>query len=97
MNKFLVRQITLTVKMAAIPDGKNAVIPPENVIIGVPKKGRLYDRCMKLLTGAGLDHRRVRNKRVSWDEEMLARTMRLAQVTASHNLRLEVVVRPRLS
>lgn len=46
--------------MAAILDGKNAGIPPENVIMGVPKKGRLYDRCMKLLAGAGMDHRRVR-------------------------------------
>lgn len=45
--------------MAAIPDGKTPMIPPENVVFGVPKKGRLYDRCMKLLAGAGLDHRRV--------------------------------------
>lgn len=48
--------------MAAIPNtsDKNSMIPPENVVIGIPKKGRLYDRCMKLLAGAGLDHRRVR-------------------------------------
>ncbi len=44
--------------MAAIP-GNNSMIPPENVVMGVPKKGRLYDRCMKLLAGAGMDHRRV--------------------------------------
>lgn len=35
------------------------MIPAENVVMGVPKKGRLYDRCMKLLAGAGMDHRRV--------------------------------------
>lgn len=43
--------------MAAIP-GNNSIIPPDNVVMGVPKKGRLYDRCMKLLAGAGMDHRR---------------------------------------
>lgn len=35
------------------------MIPPEHAIFAVPKKGRLYDRCMKLLEGAGLHHRRV--------------------------------------
>lgn len=35
------------------------MIPADNVVMGVPKKGRLYDRCMKLLAGAGMDHRRV--------------------------------------
>lgn len=35
------------------------MIPADNVLMGVPKKGRLYDRCMKLLAGAGMDHRRV--------------------------------------
>ena len=44
--------------MAAIP-GNNSMIPSDNVVMGVPKKGRLYDRCMKLLAGAGMDHRRV--------------------------------------
>lgn len=48
-------------KMAAIP-GNNSMIPSDNVVMGVPKKGRLYDRCMKLLAGAGMDHRRVRGK-----------------------------------
>ncbi|CAM9851954.1 unnamed protein product [Discosporangium mesarthrocarpum] len=43
--------------MAAIPEG-NAHIPIENAVFAVPKKGRLYDRCMKLLDGAGMDHRR---------------------------------------
>ena len=47
--------------MAAIP-GNNSMIPAENVVMGVPKKGRLYDRCMKLLAGAGMDHRRVRQR-----------------------------------
>lgn len=44
--------------MAVVP-GANSNIPTENVVMGVPKKGRLYDRCMKLLAGAGMDHRRV--------------------------------------
>ncbi|CAN0305490.1 unnamed protein product, partial [Ectocarpus fasciculatus] len=43
--------------MAAVP-GNNSMIPADNVVMGVPKKGRLYDRCMKLLAGAGMDHRR---------------------------------------
>ena len=29
-----------------------------NAIFAIPKKGRLYERCMKLLEGAGLDHHR---------------------------------------
>ena len=46
--------------MAAIPEpNRNSMIPPENVVLGVPKKGRLYERCMKLIAGAGLEHRRV--------------------------------------
>ena len=45
--------------MAAIGD-VDSMIPNDNVVMGVPKKGRLYDRCMKLLAGAGMDHRRVR-------------------------------------
>lgn len=44
--------------MAAIPDGKNKIIPEENSLFAVPKKGRLYERCMKILEGAGLDYRR---------------------------------------
>lgn len=49
---------TKSERMAAIP-GNNSMIPFDNVVMGVPKKGRLYDRCMKLLAGAGMDHRRV--------------------------------------
>ncbi|EKX51212.1 hypothetical protein GUITHDRAFT_159337 [Guillardia theta CCMP2712] len=34
-------------------------IPPENLLMGVPKKGRLHEQCMKLLVqGAGLEHKR---------------------------------------
>mmetsp|Transcript_3137 Transcript_3137/g.6875 ORF Transcript_3137/g.6875 Transcript_3137/m.6875 type:complete len:308 (-) Transcript_3137:73-996(-) len=33
-------------------------IPPENLLLAVPKKGRLYDKCMKLLEGVGLEHKR---------------------------------------
>ncbi len=33
-------------------------IPPENLLFAVPKKGRLYDKCMKMLEGVGLEHRR---------------------------------------
>ncbi|CAM9929196.1 unnamed protein product [Scytosiphon promiscuus] len=40
--------------MAVIP----AATLPDNVVMGVPKKGRLYERCMKLLAGAGMDHHR---------------------------------------
>lgn len=50
--------------MAAIPDGKNNMIPEGNSLFAVPKKGRLYEKCMKLLAGAGLDHRRV-SQRIS--------------------------------
>lgn len=30
----------------------------KNALLAIPKKGRLYERCMKLLEGAGLDHHR---------------------------------------
>ena len=30
----------------------------KNALLAIPKKGRLYERCMKLLEGAGLDHYR---------------------------------------
>lgn len=29
-----------------------------NALLAVPKKGRLYEKCMKLLEGAGLEHNR---------------------------------------
>jgi hypothetical protein len=29
-----------------------------NTLFAIPKKGRLYEKCMKLLEGAGLDHNR---------------------------------------
>ena len=29
-----------------------------NALFAIPKKGRLYEKCMKLLEGAGLDHNR---------------------------------------
>jgi ATP phosphoribosyltransferase len=32
--------------------------PRQNALFAIPKKGRLYDRIVKLLTGAGLDHHR---------------------------------------
>lgn len=32
--------------------------PRQNALFGIPKKGRLYERIVKLLTGAGLDHQR---------------------------------------
>jgi len=39
--------------------GALSCIPPENLLIGVPKKGRLHEQCIKLLVdGAGLDYRR---------------------------------------
>ncbi|CAM9338668.1 unnamed protein product [Phaeothamnion confervicola] len=43
--------------MAARADG-NALLPPENAIMAVPKKGRLYEQCVRLLAGAGLEHKR---------------------------------------
>lgn len=49
---------TRHIAMATLP-GTNSMIPSDNVVMGVPKKGRLYDRCMKLLAGAGMDHHRV--------------------------------------
>jgi len=38
--------------------GALSCIPPENLLIGVPKKGRLHEQCIKLLVEAGLDYRR---------------------------------------
>lgn len=32
--------------------------PNQNALFAIPKKGRLYDRVVKLLIGAGLDHHR---------------------------------------
>eukprot|EP01031_Cornospumella_fuschlensis_P028491 gene28491-34396_t len=32
--------------------------PRQNALFAIPKKGRLYDRIVKLLTGSGLDHHR---------------------------------------
>jgi ATP phosphoribosyltransferase len=29
-----------------------------NALMAIPKKGRLYEKCMQLLSGAGLDHHR---------------------------------------
>ena len=37
-------------------------IPAGNAIFAVPKKGRLYEQCMKLLDGAGLNHTRVSSR-----------------------------------
>ena len=30
-----------------------------NTLLAVPKKGRLFERCLKLLEGSGLDYNRV--------------------------------------
>jgi hypothetical protein len=39
--------------------GALSAIPAENLLIGVPKKGRLHEQCVKLLVeGAGLDYKR---------------------------------------
>lgn len=32
--------------------------PRQNALFAIPKKGRLYERVVKLLLGAGLDHQR---------------------------------------
>jgi len=40
--------------MSALPDQ----LATERAIMAVPKKGRLHDRCMKLLEGVGLEHYR---------------------------------------
>lgn len=34
--------------------------PPQNILFGIPKKGRLNEKVCKLLEGAGLEYRRVR-------------------------------------
>ncbi|CAN0035138.1 unnamed protein product, partial [Heterosigma akashiwo] len=36
----------------------NENLPPENLIIAVPKKGRLFEQCNALIKGAGLDYTR---------------------------------------
>lgn len=39
--------------------GEMAAIPPSNMLLGVPKKGRLFEKCSKLLQeGVGLDYRK---------------------------------------
>ena len=39
----------------------NSFVSDESrAILGVPKKGRLHEKCMKLLAGIGLEHTRVR-------------------------------------
>lgn len=39
------------------PERKNAS-PPGNCKFAIPKKGRLYDKCVEMLTGAGIEFRR---------------------------------------
>jgi len=39
------------------PDRKNSS-PPGNCRFAIPKKGRLYDKCVEMLKGAGIDFRR---------------------------------------
>lgn len=34
-------------------------LQPNNILIGIPKKGRLNEKVCKLLEGAGLEYRRV--------------------------------------
>jgi len=39
--------------------GEMAAIPPTNMLLGVPKKGRLFDKCSKLLQeGVGMEYRK---------------------------------------
>lgn len=37
-------------------------LQPNNILIGIPKKGRLNEKVCKLLDGAGLEYRRVSAK-----------------------------------
>lgn len=52
----------LSTKIQAIMEDSLFTFDPvkerKNALIAIPKKGRLYERCMKLLEGAGLDHHR---------------------------------------
>eukprot|EP00802_Teleaulax_amphioxeia_P017466 Tamp_17623.p1 GENE.Tamp_17623~~Tamp_17623.p1 ORF type:complete len:322 (-),score=80.87 Tamp_17623:413-1345(-) len=48
-----------TPQRARAKSGALSAIPAENLLIGVPKKGRLHEQCIKLLVdGAGLDYKR---------------------------------------
>eukprot|EP00285_Hemiselmis_virescens_P015206 CAMPEP_0173385872 /NCGR_PEP_ID=MMETSP1356-20130122/8470_1 /TAXON_ID=77927 ORGANISM="Hemiselmis virescens, Strain PCC157" /NCGR_SAMPLE_ID=MMETSP1356 /ASSEMBLY_ACC=CAM_ASM_000847 /LENGTH=299 /DNA_ID=CAMNT_0014341869 /DNA_START=58 /DNA_END=957 /DNA_ORIENTATION=- len=41
--------------MAAVPEDREH---KDNMLFGIPKKGRLHQKCMELIAGAGLDHTR---------------------------------------
>eukprot|EP00960_Hanusia_phi_P020832 613801-Hanusia_phi.AAC.1 len=64
INSMLTQSLPLRSAMAQRRDRARSTntmssIPPENLLMGVPKKGRLHEQCMKLLVqGAGLEHKR---------------------------------------
>ena len=45
-------------RIPRVSAGEISSIPPENLLFAVPKKGRLHEKCMKMLEGVGLEHRR---------------------------------------
>jgi ATP phosphoribosyltransferase len=34
----------------------------QNALLAIPKKGRLYEKCVKLLEGAGIEYIRLENR-----------------------------------
>jgi hypothetical protein len=53
--------------MASVPVSPHGTsrLPKGNVLMAVPKKGRLYEKVVKVLEGAGLEYRRVRATQLS--------------------------------
>lgn len=37
----------------------SAILPKDNILMAIPKKGRLNEKVCKMLEGAGLEYRRV--------------------------------------
>jgi hypothetical protein len=54
--------------------GEISSIPPDNLLFGIPKKGRLNEKCMKLLEGVGLEHKRPERLDVAHCTNMPVRT-----------------------
>lgn len=49
-----------------LPSTDPTTIQPQNILFGIPKKGRLNEKVCKLLEGAGLEYRRVSMQLDGW-------------------------------
>lgn len=55
----IIRHTRTQNKSAAMLPSTASNLAPQNLLIGIPKKGRLNEKVSKLLDGAGLEYRRV--------------------------------------